>query len=175
LTLSIFRPPAAELSVYTYKAGALSSRAHDLRLRCTDFEIERDGAEVRAWADLKSLRFSAVMHLGQVKPSRLVALASGEIERNIQAILRSVPSTRATFEGRIDSSQTLVGTLFLGSASTRVSAQVKSMDAGLVVSFSLLQSSLALKPFSALFGTLQVQDRVEVVVRCPNEAQASSH
>ncbi len=173
MTLSIFQPPGAALTVYTFKTGALSATAHDLQLRCIDFEIERSGADVRAWANLTSLRFSAVMQHGTVKPNRLVALASGEIERNIQAVLKGVPSARASFEGRIDAQQRLIGSMRLGSAATQISAPVQQVDAALVVSFSFNQSSLGLRPFSALFGTLKIQDRVEVVARCPNESGPS--
>lgn len=159
----------AELEVFTFKEGALSGLAHDLRLRATAFELEIDDetGTVKARVDPKSLRVESAMPGGGEAPSLLSASQRAEIERNIQlAVLHGERFPEIAFEGRFEGAA-LEGELLLHGVRRPVRLQLRSEDETQIAEVELEQRDFGITPFKALLGALRVQSRVRVVARVP--------
>jgi polyisoprenoid-binding protein YceI len=163
----------AELLVFTKKEGLLSKVAHDLKLRAGRFELEIEGeSQVRLTCHAASLRVVNAMLDGREAPELLNPRDKVKIEDTLAGEILSAPrhpeirfvSTRVetTPNGyRIHGELTIAGT-------TRdLSAEVIRKRTCLDAEVSLRQTDYGIKPFTALFGTLKVQDTLRVTLSVP--------
>lgn len=165
-----FEPDRAELLVFTYKAGLLSSIAHDLRIRVTRFWIEADSEapSVRAEMDADSLHVETAMRNGRAH-SGLDEKDKREIEGNIRNDVldtRRHPKIRftSTRVERIGDGWRVEGDLELGGATRPIRLRAAAEGDLLVIEHTLHQPDWGIRPYRAALGTLRVQADVKVRV-----------
>lgn len=160
---------SGQLHVYTFKDDGrlLSPVAHDLRLRVTRFSATLDGAQVRVRVPADALEVE-----GPVKQGELDAQAFGKLERaqikraiakDVLAIKRHAEVIFAgTLHRRTDGDDRLTGGLTLVGRTVDVVIPVRFEDGRARGRAEITPSRWGIKPYSALMGTLKVQDRVAV-------------
>jgi polyisoprenoid-binding protein YceI len=160
----VFGSDDVDVHVFTYKEGALSALAHDLKLRVTRFRIgvddDRAPTTVTATFDASSLRVVSAMRDGH-ESALLPAIAFGEVERNIEReVLRSRTFPEITFvssaitDAHVDGALTLCG----------VTRDVRIARTGTTGRVRIDQREFGIKPFSAMMGTLKIKPHVDVVL-----------
>lgn len=156
-------PTAAEVFVYTFKEGALSALAHDLKLEVTKVQLEKSDGAVKATFDPRSLRVVCARKDGRDNPGALPAIAHGEIEKNIAGDVLAVAKFPAvTFESTQVTPTEVVGKLTLHGVTREIRCTRKGDQA---IEARLDQRDFGIKPYSAMFGTLKVKPEVVVSVR----------
>jgi hypothetical protein len=156
--------------VLTFKRGLLAAVGHDLCLGLEAFRIELEGGVVEAHFELSSLRVLGAMRGG--------VLASGEpgqgdrksildtVRREILHVDRHPRAmVRATLRAHGARTE-LRGELTLCGATRPLAIDVPLPSDGteLTVRSELRPSQWGIQPYSALAGTLKLQDRVQVVL-----------
>ncbi|MCB9508296.1 MAG: YceI family protein [Myxococcales bacterium] len=165
-----FQITRGTIHVFTYKEGMLSAVAHDLRLTLRRFRINVDGENVAGEF------FPETLHVdGAVRDGALDARALSDRDRDkIRAtmageVLRISQFAKVAFVGtaRADGAQVLAkGTLELVGKRQELELAMRreSGDSGEVLrgEIELQPSRWGIRPYSALAGTLRLQDRVRV-------------
>ena len=148
--------------VYTYKEGLLSSVAHDLELQLKDFSVQFNGGDVTATFVMNSLTVVGAMQDGQPRPSALTAKDKAKIEGTMRRQVLSIHKFgRSELNGRVTDG-ILEGTLTLVGKNAPVRGEVSSHN-GVAKGFvELRPTDWGIKPYTALFGALRLQDRVRV-------------
>ena len=153
----------AEVLVYTFKEGALSALAHDLKIQVTRVELEVGDDSVTAVFDASSLRVVCPRKDGRDHPGAVPALVYGEIEKNIvKDVLASAKFPQIRFASTQVTPTLVVGQLTLHGVTREVRC-TRSADG--LVEARLDQRDFKIKPYSAMFGTLKVKPEVVVTVR----------
>ncbi len=162
-------PDNATLTVLTRRVGAVSKVGHDLVIRVTSWEgtlvTGPDPAEtsIELTADATSLRVvegtGGMQPLGKDDMANIKQTIDEEVLRrqDIEFRSREVRTDERTIHAEGD--LTLVG-------ETRPIAVdlVVGEDGELSATVEIRQSAWGMKPYSALFGALKVEDEVEVVL-----------
>lgn len=153
----------AEVLVYSFKEGALSALAHDLKIRVTTHTIDRTGDAVRATFDATSLRVVCPRKDGRDNPGALPSLLYREIEKNIvKEVLEAAKFPVIRFESTSVTDVEVVGQLTLHGVTRQIRC-TRAPDG--LVEARLDQRDFKIKPYSAMFGTLKVKPEVIVTVR----------
>lgn len=159
---------AAEILVFTFKEGLLSSMAHDLKLRVTRGTVDVEGASVRAELDAASLKVVSPMRDGREVRTALPSLALGEIERNAtKHVLVAAQYPVIRFESTSVTDAEVAGTLSLHGVTKSVRGVRRDEGGRKVAEFRLDQRDFAIEPFTAMMGTLRVKPEVVVRVSLP--------
>ena len=148
--------------VYTYKEGLLSSVAHDLELQLQDFSVMFNGGDVTAKFGMGSLKVVGAMANGRPQPSALSAKDKAKIEDTMK---RQVLSTRRFSEGELNGrviDGVLEGTLTLVGRTAPIRGEVLSHNGVAKGVVELKPTDWGIKPYTALFGALRLQDRVRI-------------
>lgn len=160
---------SGQLHVYTYKDDSrlLSPVAHDLRLRVTRFTATLDGAQVRVRVPVDAIEVDGPVKQGDVDLSAFGKLERGQIKRalakDVLALKRHAEVIFAgTLHRRADGDDRLTGGLTLVGRTVDVVIPVRFRDGRAVGRVEITPSRWGIKPYSALMGTLKVQDRVAV-------------
>lgn len=165
-------PAGSTLTVWSYKAGLLSSVAHDLAIDATGWRARVTGAgELEVVVPVAGLRVRGQVKGGQVTPLR--AKDHEEIEGNLRskAVLDAARAPEARWTGRCalpqaDGPVRAEGQLALAGRTRPLAleARVRREPRGARVEgeVRLRQSDWGITPFSALLGALKVQDEVKV-------------
>lgn len=171
-----FDQDSAECLVFTFKEGLLSAVAHDLKIRVENFEIAVDQAArtVEGRFDATSLRVVCAMRGGKEDGSALSPGQKSEIEGNIA---RDVLASKKHREVRFVSSAVeevrggfdVRGELSLHGKRRAIDVSVRKSRKRWVASATIHQPDFAIRPYSALLGTLKVKADVEVRVVVPAE------
>lgn len=165
----VFDNNASLVKVFTFKVpNLMSAVAHDLELHNSLLEgsvtIDEEKARVEVLVELWNL---------QVREGILGAMQKSECERILRKkVLLSKDKAWARFSGRADRGDPgrVSGELaLLGGKSKKIelACTLLPLEDGLVaVSFKqeLLQSYYGIKPFKAMMGMLQLQDRIIVEI-----------
>ena len=86
----------AEVLVFTFKEGALSALAHDLKISVTKVELDTTDDAITARFDAHSLRVVCPRKEGRDNPGVLPTVLYGEIEKNIvKEVLESAKRSSA--------------------------------------------------------------------------------
>ena len=152
----------ARIQVFTFKRGLLSRVAHDLRLTPERFEVRTDGERVegRFWPE--SLRVEGALKGGEIDPGALSESDKAEIERNVrEKILRTDRYPEACFTGSA-ADHHVRGELELVGETQPIEFDVHEQDGKLSGEVELVPTRWGIKPFKALMGAIQLQDRVLV-------------
>ncbi len=164
----------ADCFVLTYKDGALSALAHDLKLQVTRFEVDIDvtARSIKAIFDARSIHVVGACKCGVSVPGVLSPRDIKEIEENIE---RYVIKSEVNPAIRFESSQVkeegdgfgVVGVLFLHGRSKELRFSVCSEGARLIARVGLHQPDFGIRPFSTMFGTLKIKPDVVVQISLP--------
>lgn len=154
----------AEILVFTFKDGLLSAVAHDLKLKATRFTLTHAEGSAQLDLDASSLRVVTAMKIGVESPGTLPAMATGEIEKNIQTdVLNSKRFPSIQFVSTSVSDREVVGQLTLHGHTH----EVRGPRNGKTVEFKVDQRQFGIKPYTAMLGTLKVKPEVVVRVTIP--------
>jgi hypothetical protein len=160
-------PENATLTVETTRMGAASMAGHDLLIEVTSWEAELDTAKdpaITFTADPRSLR----VREGTGGVTELDDDDKAGIEQTIdEEVLKGAAIGFRSTALELDSGgngATVQGELELGGTRRPISFELRSEDGRLIVRAVVKQSDWGIKPYSALFGTLKVADKVEVAV-----------
>jgi polyisoprenoid-binding protein YceI len=175
-SVRILGPDVAACEVLTFREGALSAVAHDLRLRVTAFELSIDPAApaVTARLDAGSLRVVSAMRDGRPLPDALRPGDVREIEETLAAtVLRAprFPEIRfaSTSVSRRGDGYDVQGMLTLAGVSRPVAAEVRREGERLVVEVPIHQPAFGIRPYRAMLGALRVKADVLVRLSVPAE------
>jgi len=167
-------PASVQCWIFTYKEGLLSVVAHDLKIRVTKFSIDVDETTraITAQFDATSLRVVCAMEDGKEAPGSLSAANKREIEANIASdVLQAekFPTVRFTSTSVQETGESYVvkGKLALHGHERQVPVQVRREGRHYIAEARLHQPDFAIRPYTALFGTLKVQAHVSVRVVVP--------
>jgi polyisoprenoid-binding protein YceI len=166
-----FDATSAECLVFTYKEGLLSAVAHDLEIRVQRLDVDVDDATlaVRARFDAASLKVVAAVRDGAPQPGALGDADRLKIEQSIREdVLHSrehpeirFVSTAVTREGeRVH----ITGDLTLHGKTRPLTLAARALGDRIVAEARLHQPDFAIKPYSAMLGTLKIKP--DVLVRC---------
>lgn len=162
------RQASGTLHAFTFKEGLLSGAAHDLRLRFERFTCRLDGAALAVTVALDSLRVDGPVRQGVVRAGEYDAGRRAEIERAARTqVLRADRFPVATFTGQAAPRQDgfdVRGTLALAGREAPLAFLVTKEGATYRAAFELRPSRWSIAPYSALLGTIRVQDRVRIEV-----------
>jgi hypothetical protein len=151
-----------QLWIYTYKEGLLSRVAHDLRLRATRLSLYQQGEELELRVEASSLVVEGVMSEGQLHSSLLSARDRAEIERTArEAVLQAARHPQICYRGRRVGS-VLVGELELRGRRASLQVPAEERNGRLIGEVELRPSLWGIEPYTAMLGTLRVQDRLRL-------------
>ena len=151
-----------QIRAYTYKEGLLASVAHDLELSLEGFQVRFNGGDVTATFDLSSLTVTGAMVNGKLSPKSLSASDRKKIEQTMhREVLMTHRYPTAELSGCIIDGQ-LEGTLTLKGLSSALIGPVNSVNARASGYVEIKPTQWGIKPYSALFGALKLQDRVRI-------------
>jgi len=160
------RRAGSTLHVFTFKEGLLSAAAHDLRLRFERFTCRLDGVALAVTIEVGSLRVDGPVRGGIVHPEEYDAHRRAEIERAAQReVLRAERFPTAEFSGEAAARPDgfdVRGNLTLAGREGALSFAVKRDGTTYRAAFELRPSVWGIAPYSAMLGTMRVQDRVRV-------------
>ena len=139
----------------------LSSVAHDLELELSDFSVQFNGGDVRAVFNLLS-----VSVLGAVVNRRLSTntLSKSDREKSSEQsieVLSTARHPKAELSGELRDGL-FRGTLRLNGQTANVDGPVQTENARASGHVEMKPSQWGIKPYSALFGALRLQDRVRI-------------
>ena len=152
----------ARIQVFTFKRGLLSRAAHDLRLVLDRFEVQTDGEQVEARFWPESLRVEGALKDGVLAPDELSESNKAEILENIrEKILRTDRYPEARFTGTAKDNH-VRGELELVGETQPIELDFQEADGKLAAEVELVPTRWGIKPFKALLGAIQLEDRVVV-------------
>ena len=147
---------------YTYKEGLLSSVAHDLELQLQDFSVQFNGGDVTAKFVMDSLMVVGAMQDGAPQPSALSKKDKAKIEDTMRKqVLQTRKFGQSELTGRVTDG-VFKGTLKLVGRTAPVEGEVVSHNGVARGIVELRPTDWGIKPYTALFGALRLQDRVRV-------------
>ena len=154
-----------ECLVFTFKEGILAAVAHDLKLRVGKFSVELDGDKLEAKFDPRSLSVVCAMKDGAEQPGLLGARDREKIERTIvDEVLQAARFPEIGFSALVPAgATTLDGALRLHGVTRPIRLTVRER----VAEVELNQPDFAIKPYSAMLGTLKIKPRVVVRITLP--------
>ncbi len=163
-------PSRADIRVFTFKEGLLSTVAHDLQLRVGRFEITWNPQSLGVWARLEasSLEVIGAMRDGAEDPGALSASNKAEILGNIRKdVLHSDKYNSVVFESTGLSEGAMTGKLTLHGVTREIRLTLRDEGGTRVGEARIDQRDFNIKPYSALLGALKVQPEVLVRVTLP--------
>lgn len=153
--------------LFTFKEGMLSAIAHDLQLTVKRFRVVVNGAAVAAELFTDTVVVDGAVRDGKLAPQVLSDRDRDKIRATMAGeVLRSSQFGRATFAGTATvEGDHVVARGELELVGKRQPIEVAMTRAGATLSgdIELVPSRWGIRPYSALGGTLRVQDRVRVV------------
>jgi len=162
----------AEVLVFTFKEGLLSAVAHDLKLRATRFTLELTDDRALLELEAGSLGVQTAMQHGVEAPAALPAFAKAEIEKNLGSdevlAVKRYPTVK--FESTRITDTEVEGALTLHGVTTSVRGARRDQAHTWVAEFRIDQRDFAMKPYSAMLGTLRLRPEVVVRVSAPKHS-----
>jgi polyisoprenoid-binding protein YceI len=157
--------------VFTFKDGLLSAVAHDLRLTARGFTVQLDGDQVHATFPLQQLKIDGAMRAGTIDDRALKPKHKREIRDTMlgSKILKARKHPEAVFRGQ-RSGMRVHGDLLLAGRSAPIELTVTEVDGVFSGKITLVPSRWGITPYSAMFGTLKLQDRVVVTFELSADA-----
>jgi hypothetical protein len=150
------------LLIETFKEGLFSRVAHNLRFRLAPCEIRRIGQQFTGQFPLNSIHLEGALKDGRLAPDLLSAKDKSKILHTVHhTILRSQAHPLVGLKG------TVSGTHFQGQL--RICGRLAPLNCHLEESSTVVSGAVeitpshwGIPPFKALFGAIQLQDRVRV-------------
>lgn len=161
----------------TRRRGLLARVGHDLLLRVESFEVRLEGDRVTAHAGASSLRVAgAIDSAERVDTAALGPRDRAEIEKNLNRdVLGSARWPRISYEGTWNRRPSRVtGELTLCGERHPVELEVRVLDGRALARVELTPSRWGIRPYRALLGALEVEDRITLRIDLPAPAEASA-
>lgn len=159
-------PESGTLSVKTTRTGAAAKAGHDLVIEVTAWEATLevgDGTSIALAADSRSLRVregtGGMQKLGDDDKANIEQTIDDEILKGQPIEFRSTEVTTTEAGADVRGALTLAGTTSPVAFDVAVGP-----EGALHASAVITQSDWGIEPYSTLFGTLRVGDKVEVVL-----------
>jgi hypothetical protein len=171
---------SGDVHLYTYRTGLLSAVGHDLRLSVGRFEISWDNGEVtgRFWPE--SIEVDGSVEDGQLQPGEPKPSDKKKIYGNIQEdVLKSNRHPEIRFEGGYREVETepgdettyeVAGELEIRGVEEAIELRLHEQEGRFRAELELEPSRWGIEPYSALLGSLKLQDRVTVELDLSSEA-----
>lgn len=174
-----FGPENMDLSVYAYKSGFLSSLGYDLLIKATDFklclEIKGENA-TKSKIDLEinadSLKITSLMLGERTDKAILTEEHKKEIDSSIRgnSILNAERYPKITFTSKNILEEVncfkVTGDLAIRDKIKEIELILKKdtekPGTKIYGSFDLYQSKFGIRPYTAMFGTLNLKDKIEI-------------
>ena len=151
-----------QIRIFTFKEGLLSSVAHDLELELSDFSVQFNGGDVRAVFNLLSVSVLGAVVNRRLSTNTLSKSDREKIERTInREVLSTARHPKAELSGELRDGL-FRGTLRLNGQTANVDGPVQTENARASGHVEMKPSQWGIKPYSALFGALRLQDRVRI-------------
>ena len=159
-----------DIFVYTEREGALSAVGHDLKLRATSFEIERDGDDVRVVVASDSLEVAACIKNGSEASVSLVDRKV--IERNAtKDVMKAKKHPEVVYEGTLtdqtEGSFRLDGELTLQGTTRPLEIEFEKEGDRWRGEATVNQPDWGIKPYKTMLGALKIKPEVRVEVYAP--------
>jgi polyisoprenoid-binding protein YceI len=160
---------AGTIFVFTFKEGLLAGAAHDLRLRFERFTCELTGETLRVSVDLGSLRVDGPVRAGLVRTDEYDPGRRADIEQRArEQVLRAGRWPTAEFTGTAVAQRdgfAVNGRLALAGREAPLAFTAKrEIDGTHRCSFELQPSRWGIAPYTAMLGTIRLQDRVRIEI-----------
>ena len=161
-------PDNATLRVRTGRHGAAAKAGHDLLIEVKSWEATLDVADDAAASSLELSADPTSLHVvkGQGGMQALGDDDKADIRKTIDKDVlkkKAIEFTSTSVSGG-DAGLTVNGDLQMGGKSKPVDFVVKSDGGNVTGSATIKQSDWGIKPYSALFGALKVNDELTVEV-----------
>ena len=178
--MPVFDAGVARCDVFTYKEGLLSAVGHDVKLTVGKFSITAEDGRIKGTFDPSSLTVVSAMKDGVENRGALSEKDRKTIEGYVKEdVLHARRYPRIVFstsqiEPDDDDGWTFEGQLELHGRTRSVRGRATGSGDAWVSRVSLHQPDFGITPFSAMFGTLRIQPRVDVEIRVPRAAISPS-
>lgn len=156
--------------LFTFKEGLLSAVAHDLEIEVGRFSIVREGGNLSATFDARSLTVLHAMADGHARADGLSARDKEKIAANIQGDVLDTkhhPEIRFTAAMPEGIPTSVSGTLEIKGRKKSVTVQIHAEGDRLVGEVTLHQPDFGITPYSAMLGTLRIKPDVRVRIDLP--------
>ena len=163
-------PQTADVRVFAFKEGLLSTVAHDLQLKLNRFEISWNPATNAYWARLEasSIEVVCAMRNGVEDHGALSAANRAEILGNLRKdVLHFDKYNSVVFDSSSVSDSEITGRLTLHGVTRPIRLSLRDEAGQRIGEARLDQRDFNIRPFSALLGALKVQPEVLVRVTVP--------
>lgn len=174
-----FGPGNMDLNIYTYKSGFLSSLAYDLFIKATDFKLRADikgensaESKMNLVVNAGSLKVVSLMVDNKIHDIILTEGQKKEIESEFKGsrLLNIKKYPKITFTSKnifIDADcHKVTGDLAIKDAVREIELILKKdnekPDKRIHGSFDLYQSKFGIRPYTSMFGTLSLKDKIEI-------------
>jgi len=149
------------VQIFTFKKGILSKVAHDLRLLLPAAQLHLEGPKVRGEFHPKEIRVEGAIKKGRLDPMCLSSKDKQEIHQNLcKEILQIHKHPVITLHGQYQDGF-FEGFLCLRGEERRVSCRLTETGSAMEGQLEIHPSDWGIPPFKALFGAIQLQDRIE--------------
>jgi hypothetical protein len=150
------------LQIFTYKEGLLSRIAHDLRFRLPDNGLNLTDDQVTGRIELNDIQLEGALIDGRLVPSSLTEKDRRKILKNLhEKILQSPNHPFAEVTGNLKGDR-FEGKLRLRNREARIACSLQTTTKGFEGRLEIQPSLWGIAPFKALFGAIQLQDRVGI-------------
>jgi hypothetical protein len=150
------------LQIFTYKEGLLSRIAHDLRFLLPDNELRRTGGQVTGQFELNHIQLEGALIDGHLAPAILTEKDRRKILKNLhEKILQSSKHPFAELSGNVNGDR-FEGKLRLRNREAPIGCPIQITTDGLEGRLEIQPSHWGIAPFKALFGAIQLQDRIGI-------------
>ena len=157
------------IRVYTHRTGLLRAVGHDLSLRVDKFRIDYGDGEVRGRFWPGSITVEGAVDDGELDRGALSDADRAKIKRNIERdVLRTSAHPEVRFEGEYERVEEgvweVAGDLEIVGVRESVRTRLRERAGRWVADLELQPSRWGIEPYSALMGSLKLEDRVEVAL-----------
>lgn len=169
----MMRIRTGQIHVFTYKDGLLSAVAHDLRLTVRGFCITLEGDQVVATFPTEELKVDGAIRAGALDDRALKPKQKREIRDNMLGpkILKARQHPEIVFRGRREGMRVL-GDLIMAGRSVPIQMTVTELNGRFKGRIELVPTRWGIAPYTAMFGTLRLQDRVLIDFDLPTTGDA---
>ncbi len=166
--------------LYVYRTGLLSAVGHDLRLSVRRFRLEYGDGEIEArfWPAFSRVDV-AVDEDGELDEGALSASDRRKIRGNIETeILETKAHPEVRFEGgyerRDGEAFDVAGELEMVGVKESIRTRVHRESSEYRTELELTPSDWGIEPYTAMLGSLQVEDRVRIVLQVEEASQEAA-
>jgi hypothetical protein len=153
------------LHIFTYREGLLSRIAHDLRFILPSSVLNQTGDEITGRFKLSQIQLEGALVQGKLAPKLLTEKDRRKILKNLhEKILQSAKHPFAEVNGRLNDKR-FEGQLGLRNQKAPISCPIQTTAQGFEGQFEIQPSHWGIAPFKAIFGAIQLQDRIGVALQ----------